>query len=267
MKRLGFRCDVDPVRAAELEVREAQRELRRRERGERRRFSADARRRRRIWLIAGAAVAGLALFVLVGVFTPAMGVREVEIVGASSANTDDLQKSLASFEGVPLALVNDRDVALALESYPLIQRYAVERIPPHTLRVRIVERVPVLAIEQGDEFRQYDAAGVLIGKTEKRVKGVPVAKGEVARTDSQAFEAAAQILRDIPAELRERITSARATGDQDVTLKLRGGPRVMWGSTEDTQRKALVLDAMLETLEGRQVKLIDVSSPSAPIFR
>lgn len=261
------RREPDPVRDAARGVRVAKRELRRRERRESRRFSAHARRRRRAWLIVGSSVGALVLFVMVGVFTPVMGVRQFEIVGAEAVSTEDLEESLASFEGTPLALVSDRDVEIALRDFPLIQRYAVERVPPDTLRVRIVERVPVLSIKEDGEFRRYDAAGVLVGSSKKSVKGVPLARGGAAELGTPAFEASARIVRDMPVELRKKVARVKASGDQDVTLTLRGGLRVIWGSPEDTQRKAVVLDAMLKALQGRDVGLIDVSSSEAPIFR
>lgn len=267
MKRLGRAREPDAVRDAEREMRGARRELRRRERRERRRFAAASRYRRRVWAVVGSSVAALAVFVLVGVFTPLMGVREIEIVGVSAVNADDLEESLARFRGTPLALVSDRDVETAFESFPLIQRYAVERVPPHTLRVRIVERLPVLSIERGDAFRQFDAAGVLVGSSEEPVPGVPLAAGAAAQLESEAFDASARIVRDMPSELRERVVEVKASGDQDVRLTLEDGLEVIWGGPEDTRRKSVVLATMMEALEDRQVELIDVSSSEAPIFR
>lgn len=218
-------------------------------------------------MIAGSAVAALALFVVVGVFTPLMGVREIEIVGASSLDVSELEQSLERLDGVPLAAVNDSDVAQALERFPLVQRYAVERVPPHTLRVRIVERVPVLAIENGDALQHFDAAGVHVGSAEGPVEGVPKAQGGTRQLDSAAFEAGARIVRDMPADLRDRMVEVKASGDQDVTFTTSDGLQVVWGSAEDTRRKAVVLRTLLDALGGRSIELIDVSSPAAPIFR
>ena len=120
--------DDDPVRSAQQELKRARRSVRRRERKEQRRFTAHLRRRRRVWLVAGGAVVALALFVVVGAFSPLMAVREVQIVGASQVNVDELQGALARFDGTPLALVDEREVHRALEPFPLIQRYSVERI-------------------------------------------------------------------------------------------------------------------------------------------
>ncbi|MFT4231785.1 MAG: FtsQ-type POTRA domain-containing protein, partial [Leucobacter sp.] len=253
--------------AAERRLREAGKLRRARIRRERRRFAADARRRRRNWLIAAAAVGALALFVVAGAFTPIMAVREVQVVGADTVNRADVVHALARFDGQPLALVDDADVHAALEPFPLIQRYAVERVPPHTLVVRIEERVPVVVVERGGKFLSYDAAGVLLGSADAAPAGVPVGSGAATDLSSPAFRAAATVLRDMPAELRAQIAAVTATSAQDVTFTLASGIEVLWGDAERTQRKAVVLQRVLGALGDRPVTLIDVSSADAPVFR
>ena len=267
LARLRAAREADPVRAAERRVREAGRLRRARQRRERRRFSAHARRRRRNWLIAAGAVAALALFVVAGAFTPLMGVRDIRVVGAESVDAAAVERALSRFDGVPLALVADGDVHRALEPFPLIQRYAVERVPPHTLTVRIEERVPVISFERDGAFQLFDAAGVLLGAAEAPPAGVPVGGGALSDRSSDAFRAAARVLRDMPAELRAQVASVSASSPQDVTLVLGSGVEVLWGEAEDTRRKAVVLTAMLGSLGDRPVEHIDVSSSEAPIFR
>ncbi|WP_449279922.1 FtsQ-type POTRA domain-containing protein [Leucobacter sp. GX0328] len=258
---------ADPVREAEQRMRTAQRQLKRRERRERRRFSFASRRRRRWWLVAGGAVLALAIFVLAGVFTPVMSVRNIEISGASAVNPADLQQALDRFSGTPLALVDDGEVRGALEPFALVERYAVERIPPDTLLVRIEERVPVISIGDDGAYQLYDAAGVLVGSAEAPPAGVPVADGRAKDLGSEAFASAARVLRDMPAELRTQVTAVSASSGQDVLLALTNGAEVMWGGPEETARKAIVLTTMFSSLADRPVSYLDVSSSEAPVFR
>lgn len=267
LARLRARRDTDPVRAAERRVRAAGRQHRARLRRERRRFAADARRRRRNAWIALAAVLALGLFVVVGAFTPLMAVREVQVIGASAVNQGEVEQALEPFDGRPLALVDDADVHRALEPFPLIQRYAVERVPPHTLVVRIEERVPVVSVSGDEGYAFYDAAGVLLGRGEEPPAGVPVASGSVADLSSAAFQSAARTLRDMPSGLREQIVGVEATSAQDVAFTLASGVRVLWGDSERTQSKAAVLQTMVAALGDRAREVIDVSSPDAPVFR
>ncbi|WP_125098382.1 cell division protein FtsQ/DivIB [Leucobacter chromiireducens] len=257
----------DPVRAAERRVRAAERQRKSQLRREQQRFTVAARRRRRVWLIVLGAVVGLILFVAAGVFTPLMGVRSIEIVGASNVPEDEVREALAEFTGVPLALVDDGDVHRALEPFPLIQRYAVERIPPHTLTVRIEERVAVVSLAEDGGVGLYDAAGVKLGTAEAAPAGVPLGGGAIKDRASQAFGSATRALRDMPESLRTRITEVSASSGQDVTFTLDNGIEVMWGDSESSRRKSAVLATMLKSLEGREVSYIDVSSSEAPVFR
>nr|WP_237466693.1 FtsQ-type POTRA domain-containing protein [Leucobacter chromiireducens] len=196
-----------------------------------------------------------------------MAVREVQLVGASSVDEAAVAEALSRFEGVPLALVDDADVHRALEPFPLIQRYAVERTPPHTMTVRIEERVPVISLPAEGGIGQYDAAGVLLGVQEAAPAGVPLGAEAVTDLSSAAFQSAARALRDMPAELRALIVSVSATSGQDVTFVLTNGIEVLWGDAEQTKRKALVLSSMLGSLGDHPVEHVDVSSSEAPVFR
>lgn len=264
---VGVGAPKDPVRAADRRLRRAASSRRRRERGERLRFAAQLRKQRRGWLIAGGAIVALALFVAVTAFTPLTAVREVRVEGAQAVSEDELVRALQRFDGVPLALVEDAEVHRALEVFPLIQRYQVERIPPHTLLVQIAERVPVIAIERNGSFEQFDAAGVRVGAGEAPVPGVPVGSGSVADLTSPAFASAARTVRDMPQELRARVVAVTATSAQDVTLTLDSGLEVLWGGDVDIARKSVVLQAMLAALGERPLTRIDVSSPDAPVFQ
>nr|WP_237465493.1 cell division protein FtsQ/DivIB [Leucobacter luti] len=195
-----------------------------------------------------------------------MAVREVTIVGASAVNEDDVAQALARFEGVPLALVDDGDVHRALEPFALIQRYAVERTPPHTMTVRIEERVPVVSLPAASGVELFDAAGVLLGAAETAPVGVPIGEGALTDRSSAAFRSATRALRDMPAELRAQIVSVTASSGQDVTFVLTTGVAVLWGDAEQTRRKATVLSAMLASLGDRPIEQIDVSSSEAPVF-
>lgn len=267
LARLRASQESDPVRAAERRLRQAERQHRAQLRSESRRFSAESRRRRRNWLIALAAVGALALFVVAGAFTPIMAVREVQVVGTVNVNPADVQQALARFDGRPLALVDDAEVHRALEPFPMIQHYAVERVPPHTLLVRIEERVPVISVQGDAGFAVFDSAGVLLASAETPPAGAPVGVGAVTDFSSEAFRSAGRALRDMPDELRAQVVSVTASSGQDVTFTLSNGIEVLWGDADRTRYKAEVLARMLVALADRGVEYIDVSSADAPVFR
>ena len=253
------------VELAEERLKQAKRDRRSRERREQRRFTEHLRIRRRRWFVAGGAVLALALFVVVGVFTPIMAVRDIQVRGAETVDIEQLQQALSRFEGVPLALVSDRDVHRAVETFPLIQRYAIERIPPHTLVVLIEERSAVIAMEREGGFDLLDPAGVLLGRVAERPAGVPLGSPELTDTASPAFLAASRVIRDMPDDLRQQLVSVSASNAQDVSFQLAGGTEVLWGEAKETQRKSVVLRSMLASIGAPG--LIDVSAPEAPVFK
>lgn len=251
---------------ARAQLRAATKLRQQRERTERRRFTSHLRRRRRPWLIAGGAVLALALFVGVGVFTPLMGVREVRIEGTNRVDPAALQEALAGQLGTPLALVDQGAVRSALNDFPLLQEYAVETVPPHTLLVRVTERRPVITVTQGEEFALLDPAGVVISATPERAEGFPLAEGKAAKPGSPAFEAATLALQDLPDDLLNRFVSITASTPQDVRMVDGNGLEVIWGSPDDSAVKAVLLRSMLQALGDRPVSTIDVSSTTAPVF-
>lgn len=254
----------DGVRQAKQALRLAERERRQRERGERKRFTAHQRVRRRRWFVGIGAVLLLALFVAIGVYTPIMAVRDIRVQGTATVSASEIEGALEKFQGVPLALVDDQEVHRALELFPVIKSYATERIPPHTLLIRVEERMPVLAYEREDGFDLRDPAGVLIDRVSERPVGVPLASAELQDTASPAFGAVASVIRDLPSSLRDRLVAAQATNAQDVTFTLDSGTQVLWGDVADTQRKAIVLEALIGAIGTPS--FIDVSAPEAPVF-
>lgn len=255
----------DGVQFAEARLKQAKRDRRNRERREQRRFTEHLRLRRRRWLVAGGAVLALALFVVAGVFTPIMAVRDIRVQGAQTVDVEQLQQALSRFDGVPLALVSDRDVHRAVEAFPLIQRYAIERIPPHTLVVLIEERQAVIAMEREGGLDLLDPAGVLLGRVPERPAGVPLGSPELNDTASPPFLAASKVIRDMPDDLRQQLVSVSASNAQDVSFTLASGTEVLWGEAKETQRKSAVLRSLLASIGAPS--LIDVSAPEAPVFK
>lgn len=258
---------TNPLRDAKKRLRIAQRTQRRGEQRDQRRFTAHVRRKRLNVLIVLGAIVLLAVTVAIGTLTPIMAVRDIQVVGANRVAVADIERALGQLEGTPLALVSEGEVHGALQAFPLVQRFALERIPPHTLVVRIEERDPVIAVASGKSLELLDPAGVLVGRADERPAGVALAGDELRDPTSAAFRAAAKVVRDSPAELREQIVGVTASSAHDVQLTLASGSQVLWGDADRTQFKARVLSSMLVALDGRSPSLIDVSAPDAPVFQ
>lgn len=254
------------VRQARKQLRHMRSQQRKSARQQRRRFARAKRQGRyRGWIFASA-FAFLVAVVAVGVFTPVMDVRDIQVTGAEQVDVAAVTAALEPIKGEPIALVDDTQVFAALNQFDVIQRYAVEKVPPHTLIVRIQERQAVLAVQHDEHFRLYDAAGVLLGQVDERPAGVPLAEGQVRNPGSDVFQASAAVIRDMPAKLRQQVQEVTAESPQEVTLHLDSGVTVLWGAAEDSQLKAVVLERLTTALADKWVSRIDVSSSQAPVF-
>ena len=71
----------------------------------------------------------------------------------------------------------------------------------------------------------------------------------------------------MPADLRDRVGDMSASTEDSVTFTLRKGPRVEWGSAENSNLKAQVLAVLLESKQASNAAVIDVSAPTLPITK
>ncbi|NYG19722.1 cell division protein FtsQ [Agromyces hippuratus] len=253
-------------RAAKRELAAAARERRKYERQEVRRFTKRSRRRRIVWSVVLGAIAALVVVVAVGAYSPLMALREVRVEGAARIPVADVQAAFDDQLGTPLPLIASADVLAALSDFPLIETYSTETIPPGTLVVRIVERVPVGVVDTGNGLELVDAAGVVIERPTERPDGQPliVAEGGVA---GEGFRAAAAVIRSLPPEVRGQLVGASAATADDVQLELSTGATVVWGSAEESAAKAAVLARLMAAAPPDTVGEYDVSSPASAVTR
>jgi cell division protein FtsQ len=169
--------------------------------------------------------------------------------------------------GTPLPLVDESAVKAALIAFPLVQSYSLEARPPHELVVRIVERLPIGLIQSRAGFTLVDSAGVALSTTESPAPGRPLLTITGGK-DSRAFKAVGQVMRTLPASIRDQVTAISATTADDVTLRLGAANcDVVWGSADDSAMKALVLEKVMLQRPPATVSAYDVSSPHAVVVR
>lgn len=246
-------------------VSRAARERRRFERGEVRRFTRRTRRRRLVALIVAGSLALLAIVVAVAAYSPLMAVRTIEIAGTSRLDAASLQSSLDDQLGVPLTLVDRAEVGEVLGDYPLIQSYSVQTRPPSTLVVTVVERTPVGVLASGGRFELVDSAGVVIETADAAQAGYPLLSTPTGGATGAAFRATTRVLLTLPAGLEEQVTAASASTGDDVALTLRNGAVVVWGGSDDSALKAVVLEKLMAASDPATVASYDVSSPQAAV--
>ncbi len=182
-----------------------------------------------------------------------------EIAGA------DVEAVIAQYHGESLALLNVPHVADQLRDVTGVLDATVERVWPDGLRVTLVPRQPVAAIPNEAGFSLVDADAVVVGTTETAPLNVPVLS--IPAGDERILDAALEVIRNVPTDIRAQITSMGAQTEDSVSFQLASGLRVDWGSASDSALKAQVLEAMMASGATAGAAVVDVSAPTMPITK
>jgi len=222
----------------------------------------EVRRRRWLkWLVAGLAVLGVAAAVYLVGFSPALAVARVTISGNDVASERDIAQAAGVAPGTPLVRVDVAGVADRVAGLPPVAQVAVTRQWPDEVRIAVTEREPRLAIESGTGFLIADAAGVVFDTARSLPKGL--VRVEADPQDQQTLVDSGSVFSALSEQTAKKVTVIVAEGRDSITLRLRGGDRVFWGSAEQSDLKSQVLDVLLKQ-EG---SVYDVSAPAYPTRR
>ncbi|MFD4462178.1 cell division protein FtsQ/DivIB [Nocardia sp. NPDC058480] len=210
----------------------------------------------RLWTVVGVVV--VSLLVAVAWFTPALSVRTVRIDGLSAVPEVDVRGRLEIPDGRSMLRIDTTAIAQRVAAIPKVRSVRVQRKFPSTVLVTVVERTPVVYFEAPDGAHLIDAESVEFAIEPEPPIGVPKLRTEGSFTGSAAARAAVDVLVTLPPALSVQVGEVVARSISDVSLSLRDGRKVVWGGTDDGERKAAVVLPLL-TREGT---VFDVSSPN-----
>ena len=207
-------------------------------------------------LVALVTAAGWLLF-----FSQTLSVRTFEVAGESSLTADRIREVAAVPEGEPLALVDLGAVEARVQALAEVRDAAVTRHWPDTVTVQVQERTPVAVVEIGGQLRGLDVEGVVFREFRTAPAGLPRIETP-ADTSRDALREAAAVVSALPGDIAGRVDHVEVTTVDQITLALRDGRTVVWGSAEESDVKAEVLAALLR----HPAKRYDVSVPEYPTF-
>jgi len=235
---------------------------------EAKRFTRASRNRRIVIGTSLSAFGALLLLVLATIFTPLLAIEKIQVTGTSRLKEKSIVNALISQIGKPLPTINSAEVAKSLNSFPLIESFSIVSLPPHTLKIQIVERQPIGVIQISGTSYLYDPAGVRIGISNGS-ENLPIISIQGSPEKSKQFKAAIDVLMALPANLLQRVAEINAKSKDDVTMRLRGyaGQKIIWGDGTDSVLKSRVLDALIANQKKTDRVTFDVSSPNAPVVR
>jgi len=219
---------------------------------------------KKIWIALTSAVAILVVLVVVVWVTPVLAVTKIEVVGTNLVSKEKILKDLRGLKGRPLPQITTEEVALKLSSYELIDSVSAVSVPPHTLRVVVVERTALAIVQVNGIPYLYDPAGVQLGRA-KSSDRLPVILDAGNPSTSKAFARSIDVILSLPHSLLEQVSSIRAVSKDNVVLALRSNRQsILWGDSSQPALKGEVLRALMKHYKRSVGITFDVSSPGQP---
>jgi cell division protein FtsQ len=208
----------------------------------------------------------LTAVVLSSFFTPMLAVEKIEFVGNERISESELESALSSLYERPMTTISDDEIAGLLGEFTLIETFTSQAEPPHTLRLNIRERQPILILVRAGKSFLYDAAGVQIAATDE-ISNYPFLIFDGNPIENPRFTAAVELLFSLPLATYSQVFSLEVSRSLTSKLVLRDSNlNVFWGSTDEGLLKSEVLDSLIATGVKNALR-IDVSSPNSPVVQ
>ncbi|WP_311764295.1 cell division protein FtsQ/DivIB [Arthrobacter ipis] len=217
--------------------------------------------------VTAALVAGL---IVAAVYSPVLALQSVSITGTKLLKPAQVQAALKPILGKPLPQVSESEVNALLKPLVQIKSVTTQAHPPSVLVVQVQERVPVALVKRGKDYMLVDVDGVRLSTTADPASvKLPVIDGGAGTIGKDLFQATAEVLGALPANVLAKLSNASAKSVDAVELRLLDGQTVIWGNAGEKELKARVLEALLKVPAdpANPVSTYDVSVPRHPVTR
>jgi|688.fasta_scaffold40640_5 cell division protein FtsQ len=219
--------------------------------------------KRLVVVVLGAAIVGL---VVVVNFTGVFDVTGVQATGVDRPTQELMVAAADIAEGTPLARVNTSQVAESVQrEVPGVSAVTVQRRWPHSIVIRATPRTVAANVTVDGTVRWADQNGFVFGAVNQPRKAVPsiIVRPRFSTDTAARQRAIAEALiveRALPAAVKAKLARIEFRSKDNIVIATTSGRTIRWGSAADSDRKAVVLTALL----GRKAKVYDVSTPDLP---
>lgn len=245
-------------------------------RDDRERRIAETRRRKQLRVLAVLLVVTTVVVGSVALYRSAIfRIDEVQVIGAERLTADAVRSRAAVPAGATLLRYPNRAIRERLLAYAWIAEVQVTRDFPHTLRIRIVERRPVAAVDTGDRFWAVDKTGMVLGEqayeetsTLPVIRDIPGLDLKAGRAStSEVLANALAVLSGISDELRAKLRAVTAPSIDETTLLTTENVEILVGQAIELETKSLRALTIMRKYAGNVV-FIDVRSTERdPVWR
>jgi cell division protein FtsQ len=187
-------------------------------------------------------------------------VKHVDVQGEAFLSQEQVLTAAHVPAGAHLVELDLGAIRSRVAGLAAVKHVDVSRSWPDGLLIKVTERRPVAVVEIAGRYQAMDAEGVLFRTYPRPPAGMPRVVS-TATVSSDALAEAARVIASLPSGLAARVDHVGVRGLDQVSLVMRGGARVIWGSDAQSGVKAEVLIKLL----ARPAHLYDVSVPGQPV--
>ncbi|MGN0065044.1 MAG: cell division protein FtsQ/DivIB [Nocardioides sp.] len=193
-------------------------------------------------------------------FSDYLSVQHVKVQGADILTDRQVSDAAKVPVGEQLATVDLARVRSRVAALAEVKSVDVTREWPDTVRITVVERTAVAVVKIAGTWRGLDALGVPFREYPRPPGDLPRVHAS-SNAQGDALAEAALVVASMPAELAAKVDHVEVETIDRISLALRSGRSVQWGSSEESELKAEVL---LKLLAAHKADSYDVSVPGNP---
>jgi cell division protein FtsQ len=232
---------------------------------ERRRNVLEARRRsRRNRWIALAVVVALVAGAIALVWSPVLDVDRVVVDGTGTVEVEQVLDAADVDPGSPLALVDLAAVRSQVRALPGVAAASVTREWPDTVRIVVLEEVPLVRVRSGGTEAVVASTGAVLGEADGSgsLPLLELPAGSLGDADQLPDELAPALVvyARMPEALRATLASGRVDDAGSMWFDLADGATVRFGPVQDVPAKLAALQAFLEQVHLECLDVLDVST-------
>ena len=219
------------------------------------------------------AIALVVLAVLAGTFlllrhSSFVAVEKVRVSGVHGAEAHAVEGALVSAARRMSTLdVSERALRAAVAAFPVVREVHASPSFPHSLRITVVERLPVAALASGGVRTAVADDGTVLGPAllsgSLPTLQVPFLPAQGQRVSMPSLLASLAVLGAAPNALATQIASVGATA-KGLTVTMQGGLQAIFGDASRPRAKWLSLAAVLADPSSAGASYVDVRLPSRP---
>jgi cell division protein FtsQ len=187
-------------------------------------------------------------------------VKHVDVQGESLLSQDQVLTAAKVPAGAHLVDLDLAAIRTRVAGLAAVKRVDVSREWPDGVLIKVTERRAVAVVELAGRYQAMDDDGVLFRSYAHPPKALPLVVSATA-VGTEALAEAGRVIAAMPAGLAARVDHVGVRGVDQVTLTMRSGATVLWGSDAQSALKARVLVRLLT----RPARSYDVSVPGQPV--